>query len=92
MQEVDLQSGLVLSGLAITIPELAPEAHAPADPMLHNRSVKAMGLSVAMNESTERFKSSASRSLTRLGSGQDKTAWMARPPTSRREVKECMIG
>ncbi len=74
------------------MPELAPDAHAPAAPMLHNKSVRAMGLSVAMKVSSERFMSSASRSLTRLGSGRDKTAWTARLPTMRREVKVYMTG
>lgn len=69
-----LQLGLVLSGLATTIPELAPDAQAPAEPMLHNISARAIGDSVAIQVSTERFKSSASRSLTRLGSGSEKTA------------------
>jgi hypothetical protein len=30
--------------------------------------------------------------LTRLGSGRDKTAWTARLPTMRREVKVYMTG
>ena len=32
------QLGFVLSGEATTIPELAPEAQAPAEPILHSRS------------------------------------------------------
>ena len=90
--EENSQSGWTLSGEAITIPELAPDAHAPADPMLQSKSLRATGLSVAMNESTDRFKISASRSLTRLGSGRQRTAWMARPPTTQREAKEYMTG
>ncbi len=87
-----VQSGLVLSGLAITIPELAPEAQAPAAPILHSRSFNAIGLSVAMNESTERFMISASRCLTRLGSGRAKTTCKARLPIARKELKEYMMG
>ena len=74
------------------MPELAPEAHAPADPILHNRSASAIGLSVAMKESTERFNSSASRCLTLLGSGNAKTVCKARAPKPRKETKECMTG
>jgi hypothetical protein len=51
-----------------------------------------MGLSVAIKESTERFKSSASRSFTRLGSGRPKTTCRARLPTIRRDEREYMMG
>jgi len=54
-------------------------------------TVNAIGLSVARNESTERFKISASRSLTRLGSGRESTAWIARLPASRRELRGYMM-
>lgn len=86
------QSGLDLSGLATTIPEAAPDAQDPAEPMLHRMPAKAMGLSVAMNESTERFRISASRCLTRLGSGMASTACRARLPARKRELKEYMMG
>lgn len=81
-----------MSGLAITIPELAPAAHDPADPMLHNKSANAMGLSFAMNESTERFRISASRCLILLGSGNANTACKAKPPKTKIEPKEYMMG
>ena len=74
------------------MPESAPAAHAPADPMLHNKSVNAIGLSVAMKESTERFRSSASRCSTLLGFGNANAACRARLLTSRKEPKEYMIG
>jgi len=50
-------------------------------------TAKAIGLSVAIKESTERFKISASRSLTLLGSGRERTAWMARLPITNRELR-----
>ena len=87
-----VQSGFVLSGEAMTIPESALDAQEPAEPILHKRSLRAIGLSVAMKESTERFRSSASRCLTLLGSGNAKTACKARVPKMRREGKACMIG
>ena len=81
-----------MSGLATTIPLLAPEAHAPAEPMLHNMSANAIGLSVAIKESTERFKSSASRCSTLLGFGKANTVCRARPPANRIVLKEYMTG
>ena len=77
------------SGLAITIPELAPETQAPAEPMLHRRSVKAMGDSVAMNESTDRFNNCASRSWrTLLGPGKPSTVCKARLLMTKKAVTE----
>jgi hypothetical protein len=87
-----VQSGFVLSGDATTMPPSAPDAHAPLAPMLHSKSDSAIGLSVAMNESTERFKISASRSLTRLGSGKQNTVCKATVPASMREPREYMMG
>jgi hypothetical protein len=86
------QSGFVLSGLAMTIPESAPEAQLPAAPILHSKFVNAIGLSVAMKESTERFSKAASRSWTRLGPGSERTVWIARLPTIARDAKAYMIG
>lgn len=87
-----LQSGFVRSGLATTSPEPAPEAQAPVEPILHSRSVNAIGDSVAMNESTERFNNSASRSwMTLLGSGRPSTFCRARLVTKRRSVNELMV-
>jgi hypothetical protein len=54
-------------------------------------TASAIGLSVARKESTERFKISASRSLTRLGSGRESTARTAKLPTSRRELRGYMM-
>lgn len=53
---------------------------------------KAIGLSVAMNVSTERFRSSASRCSTLVGFENPKAEWKARPPTNRKELKEHMMG
>lgn len=47
-----LQLGFVLSGLARTSPDAVPGAQAPWEPMLQSISRRAIGLSVAMNEST----------------------------------------
>jgi hypothetical protein len=86
------QSGFTRSGLATTTPELAPATHSPADPILHSKSASAIGVSVSMNESTERFRSWASRSLTPLPrSGRPMAVCKARPLTNRRDVKECMV-
>lgn len=60
--------------------------------MLHSRLARAIGLSEAMKESTERFKISASRSLTRLGSGSENTVCSAMLPANRKVVKEYMMG
>jgi len=49
-----------------------------------------MGLSVAIKESTERFRSSASRCFTRVGLA--KTACRARLLTINTEVKEYITG
>jgi hypothetical protein len=50
-----------------------------------------MGLSVAMNESTDLFKITASR-LIRAASGRPRTAWVATAPRSRRDEKARMMG
>ena len=48
-----LQSGLVVDGLATTIPELAPGALLPEDPMLFSTPWRAIGLSVATKLSSD---------------------------------------
>jgi hypothetical protein len=55
-------------------------------------SANAIGLSVVMKESTERFTSSASRCSTLLGFGKAKAVCRARPPANRKVLKEYMIG
>jgi len=62
---MNLQSGLVLSGDAMTRPEAAPGTQAPVEPILQSKSRRAMGLSVAINVSTDRFRISSR--TTRLG-------------------------
>ena len=51
-----LQSGLVLLGEAITMPELAPAAFLPVDPTLSRIPCSAMGTSAVKKDSAERLK------------------------------------
>jgi hypothetical protein len=82
----------VLSGLAIAIHELAPGTHAPVEPMLQSKSVSAIGDSVAMKESTERFNSSASRAFkVLLGPGRPRTVCKTRLLMTKRDVIEFMV-
>jgi hypothetical protein len=88
---ISLQSGFVLSGLAITIPELDPGTHAPVEPMLQSKSVSAIGDSVATKESTERFNSSASRAFkVLLGPGKPRTVCKTRLLITKKDVSEFM--
>lgn len=59
--------------------------------MLHRSLAKAIGLSVATKESTDRL--STSRSLrTRVPSGRPRTDWNTNVPRSKRDETACMTG
>lgn len=59
--------------------------------MLHRSLVRAIGLSVATKESTDRFSSSASL-RTRVPSGRPRTDWNTKVPRSKRDENACMTG
>ncbi len=84
-RRLHLQSGLDLEGLAITAPEAAPDAAQPLAPMLQSSLLQAMGVSVWMNESTDRLRMAPSRFTRRVASGRPMTAWTAQVPRTRSE-------
>lgn len=71
----------------MTRPDPAPDAHAPAEPILHRRLAKAIGLSLARNVSTERLL--MSETCVTLP-GKASIGCTAKAP-ARRSEKECMI-
>ena len=71
----------------MTRPDAAPDAHAPAEPILHRRLVKAIGLSLARNVSTERF---LMLEPTVTLPGKANMGCTAKVP-ARRNEKKCMI-
>lgn len=70
----------------MTRPDAAPVTHAPVEPILHRRLVKAIGLSLARNESTERFLMSESCATPPGRANMGCTARVL----ARRSEKDCM--
>ena len=85
--EGNVQSGFVWEGLAMTRPDAAPVTHDPVEPILHRRLVKAIGLSVARNVSTERFLMSESCASPPGRANMGCTARVL----ARRSEKDCMM-
>lgn len=71
----------------MTRPDAAPDTHAPVEPILHRRLVKAIGLSLARNVSTERLPMSESRATLPGRANMGCTTRVL----ARRSEKECMV-
>jgi hypothetical protein len=67
----------------MTAPEAAPDAAQPLGPMLQSSLFQAIGVSVWMNESTERLRTAPSRLTRGVASGRPTTAWTAHEPRTR---------
>lgn len=72
-------------GEAMTSPDATPDEAHPSDPMLQRSLAKAIGLSVAIQESVDLF-----LIVLLLGSGKA-IAWAAKRQTAKREAKERMM-
>lgn len=72
-------------GEAMTSPDATPDEAHPSDPMLHRSLAKAIGISVAIQESVDLL-----FNVLLLGSGKA-IAWAAKRPTAKREAKERMM-
>jgi hypothetical protein len=74
-----------LLGEAITSPDATPDEAHPSDPVLQRSLAKAIGLSLAIQESVDLL-----FTVFLLGPGRA-MVWTARRPTTKREVTEYMM-